>query len=646
MSHGYAGKILEIDLSSGRTLELATADYAEKLVGGRGFAARLYWERVPPDTAALGEQNALVFATGPLAGVSGFGGSRWLACGKSPATSPERFCYSNLGGDWGVRLKSVGYDALLVRGRLDKPGYLFISGDRAELRDASGLWGRGAIDTGTRLRSELGTEVGVASIGPAGENLVTQATLLAENEAVGSAGLGAVMGSKNLKAIAVKGVRQRIATAEPERVRDLAAYFRSLGKEPVISAGNLVFRITGPQTRKAPCWGCIGTCHRRIYQARDGRLGKFMCEGATFYQAWAEMVYGPGYEVPFRATKLADDYGLDTMAVSMVLLWLRRCHRAGILTDEATGIPISKLGSAEFIEVLLRKMAYREGFGEILAQGIERAARHVGQGSRGLIEGDLSVGGMPNANDPRLYITTALIFAGEPRPPMGSIQELSRVVHKWVEYVEDREGAYVSGDVVRRIARRFWGSESAGDLSSFEGKPLAAAMIQDRQYAKDCLVLCGFLWPVLDVAHSSDHVGGTDLESRILSAVTGREVNPEELLRVGERVFNLERAIHIREGHRGREGDRLPEAWHTQPFRGDVTNLKCLVPGKDGQPVSRKGAVIDRREFAAAQGEYYRIRGWDQTGYQTLPRLAELGLEDVGQELAASGLAARGLAGD
>ena len=308
-----------------------------------------------------------------------------------------------------------------------------------------------------------------------------------------------------------------------------------------------------------------------------------MCEGATFYQGWAEMASGPGHEVPFHATKLADNYGLDTMAVSMILLWLRRCHRAGILTDEAAGMPISRLGSAEFIEVLLRKMAFREGFGDILAQGIERATRHVGQGSWGLIDSDLSVAGMPNANDPRLYITTALLFAGEPRPPMGALQELSRVGHKWVEYIEGREGAYASSDVVRRIAQRFWGSEAAADLTNFEGKPLAAAMIQDRQYAKDCLVLCGFLWPVLDVEHSPDHVGDAGLESRILSAVTGKDVDTEGLRLVGERVFNLERSIHVREGHRGREDDTAARSLAHQTPQGRRDQYP--VPGPwEGRP--------------------------------------------------------------
>ncbi len=637
---GYAGRILEVDLSSGQTLELATADYSERFLGGRGLAARLYWERVPAQAEALGPGNALVIATGPLAGVPGFGGSRWLVCGKSPATQPEHLCSSNLGGDWGIRLKSAGYDALVIRGRRERPAYLYIGDGRAELKDASDLWGRGAIAAGTALRDRLGHDVGVATIGPAGENLVTQATLLADNEAVGSSGLGAVMGSKNLKAIAVKGARRHLEVARPDEVKELAAHFRGLGKETVSRAGNVVVRITGPQTKRAPCWGCSASCLRRVYRSEDGREGKFMCQAASLYQGWAEMCCGPGHEVPFQATKLCDDYGLDTMPVSMIILWLRRCHRAGILTDDSAGIPISKLGTVEFIETLLRKMALREGLGDVLAQGIEKAARSVGREAWGLIESDLSVGGMPSMNDPRLYITTALLYPGEPRPPLGSLQELSRVADKWIEYIEGQDGAYLSGEVVRLIARRFWGGEAAGDLSSFEGKALASVMIQDRQQAKDCLVLCGFVWPVLDAEHAPGHVGSIDLESRILSAVTGRDVDPGGLRLVGERAFNLHRSILVREGHRGREDDRLPEAWHTKPLKGDVTNPRCLVPGQDGQPVSRKGAVIDRLEFAAAQSDYYRIRGWNQLGYQSVSRLTELGLGDVGRDLAARGLAA------
>lgn len=636
---GYAGKILRVDLSSESISELPTINYADRFLGGRGVAAALYWDEVPPEANAFDAENALIFATGPLAGVPVFGGSRWLVYGKSPATFPEHSCSCNLGGDWGLRLKSAGYDAVLIRGESEKPVYLFLHDGVSELKDASVLWGRGAIETRKILKGELGSSASVVAIGPAGENMVSIATLVADNDAVGSGGMGAVMGSKKLKAIAVRSARQRMEVARPEKVKELAAYFRSLGREPIPAAGNLVFRITGPGTEKAPCYGCLGTCHRRTYQADDGQKGKFMCQAATFYQALSEPYYGPGHEIPFHATKLCDDYGLDTMSLSMIILWLQRCHRAGILTDENSGIPISKMGSLEFIETLARKISLRDGFGDLLAQGIAKAADGVGPGARELITKYISKAGQPNINEPRLYVTTALLYAMEPKPPMPQLQEVSRVVLKWLEWINNPESGYASSDVVRRIARRFWGSAAAADFSTFDGKALAARMIQDREYAKDCLVLCSFFWPVMDIEHSQDHVGDPTLETLILSAVTGKDIAEKELYLIGERVFNLQRAILVREGHHGREGDHLPETWHTTPLKGDMANPECLVPGKGDKSISRKGAVIDRQEFERSRDEYYQIRQWDvATGLQTRAKLEELDLADVARDLEQRGL--------
>jgi len=632
---GYAGKILRVDLSSGNTTELSTAEYAERFLGGRGMAARLYWEEVPPQAGALDAENALAFATGPLAGVPTFGGSRWVVCAKSPATTPPRFSCCNLGGRWSIDLRSIGYDALLVRGQSDRPVYLLLGEDVAELRDASGLWSRGALQTREALKDDLGSSVSVVAIGPAGENMATMASLVAEDDAAGAGGLGAVMGSKNLKAVVIVRGRQKTSVAQPDRVKELARYFRSLGREPIARAGSLAFRITGPGTKKAPCHGCVGTCNRRTYQDSDGQSGKFMCQAATFYQALAEMQYGPGHEVPFRATKLCDDYGLDTMAMSMIIMWLMRCGSAGILSDDSTGIPISRAGSLDFIETLVRRISFREGFGNILAQGLPEAADQVGPAAREKIIKYLSKAGQPNANDPRLYIHTALLYAMAHRPPMPELQEVSRIVLKWIGWVKGSPGAYVSSDVLRGVAERFWGSQAAADFSTHEGKALAARMIQDREAVKESLVLCSFLWPILELEHTQDHLGDPDLESRVLSAVLGKEVTTEELYRAGERIFNLERAIGVREGHRGREDDMLPESWHTVPLRGDLANPECLVPGKDGQPTSRIGAVIDRAAFERSKDKYYALRSWDvSTGLQSGRGLEALDLGDVAHDLA------------
>src|SRR5512136_3178879 len=160
-SFGYAGRILRVDLSSGRIDTFPTSDYADRFLGGRGIATKLYWDQVPPQAQALAPENALVLATGPLAGVPVIGGSRLFVCGKSPATSPEHFSYCNMGGDWAVRLKSAGYDLVLVQGKADKPVYLLIHDGEAELKDATPLWGQGAIQARETLSAELGGEISV-----------------------------------------------------------------------------------------------------------------------------------------------------------------------------------------------------------------------------------------------------------------------------------------------------------------------------------------------------------------------------------------------------------------------------------------------------------------------------------------------------
>jgi aldehyde:ferredoxin oxidoreductase len=464
------------------------------------------------------------------------------------------------------------------------------------------------------------------------------ANLIASDDAAGGGGMGAVMGSKNLKAIVVDGVRKRAKAAQPERLQELTQYFRRLRTTPpTATAGNVALRITGPRTRKAPCHGCIGDCLRRTYEAEDGQKGKFMCQSATFYQPLAELHYGPGYEVPFRANKLCDEYGLDTMAMALVVLWLLRCARAGILTDESTGLPLSKLGTVEFIETLVRKMALRDGFGDILAQGIEKAAAQVGSAAVEKLAPYISRAGLPNAIDARLYVSVWPLLAMEPKPPLGQTHELTRVILRWIQWRRGDEHSYVSNEVFRHVAERCWGGAAAADFSSGEGKALAAKMIQDRQYAQECLVLCGFLWPITDSKSTENYVGDPSLESKLLSCVSGSDVSEQALYEIGERVFNLNRAILVREGHRGVEDDRLPDPWYTVPLKTDMTNPELLVPGKGDEAVSQK---VDKEAFEKTMREYYQIRQWDvERGLQTSSKLRELKLPDIAHDLEQRGLA-------
>ncbi len=631
---GYAGKILKVNLTNQRAEELPTSDYAERFLGGKGLAAKLYWDEMPPKAAAADPRSAVIFSTGPLAGAPGIGASRWMVSGKSPVSDPEHFVHCNLGGRWGNDLKAAGYDALMITGRSERPVYLFLHDGICEFKDANGLRGKGAIRTRRILKVEYGEGISVAAVGPAGESGAVMANVIAEDDASGSAGLGGVMGSKNLKAIVVPQGKLKIQMAYPEHFKQLAARYRALGKEPITAVAGVPMRIMGPNTRRAPCPLCSFDCIRRTYESKEGDVGKFMCQSAIFYRPMAEAIYGPDSDIPFRATKLCDEYGLDTMAVSVIIGWLWRCIRAGILNDQNTGLPLSKFGTIEFLDTLLHKISLREGFGELLAKGVHKAAESLGGKAVSALAPLVSKAGQENTYDARLYPNTALLHATEPRNPTPQLQEISRVIFKWLEWRRGEDGAFVSGEVARRIAARFWGSEIAADFTTFEGKALAAKMIQDREYAKECLILCSFVWPVMEARFTPDHVGDPTLEAQVLTAVTGREFDESSLNRVGERVFNLHRAILLREGHRGTADDRLPELWFTEPIKWDMPNPNLEVPGPNGQPVSRKGATVDRSAFEQSKKEYYRLRGWDpETGIPPEAALRALDLGDTAENL-------------
>jgi len=635
---GYTGNILKIDLSSGYVTRVPMKDYADRFVGGIGIAAKVYWDELSPDVRAFEPENCLIFATGPLAGIRGVAGARWEICGKSPATDPGRFGCGNLGGRWGARLKFAGYDGLIIRGQSQKPTYIVIRDGDVAMKDASQLWGKGAIEAREILKDEMGSSMSVAAIGPAGENGITFANILADNDASASCGLGAVMGSKRLKAIAVGG-SGKIAAADPERFKQLTKHIGELKRG--FTSSEEIGLVPGPKMRKDYCYGCPGGCFRAVFEATDGRKGKFMCHSGLFYKELARRYYGEWNEVPFYANKLCDEYGLDTYALQPILIWLSQCCKEGVISEGDIGIRLSQLGSIEFIEALVRKISLRDGFGDVLAQGISRAADLVGEGAAELLPGYLMKDRIL-PHDPRVYITTALLYATEPRPSPSQFTEVMDPVIRWLNWVRKDEHSYLSSEVLRVIAKRFFGSERAVDFSTYLGKPLAAKKIQDREYMKDSLILCSFAWPIVTARNSENYIGDPTLESKLLSAVTGKETDEEELYVAGERIFNLQRAILVREGHSGREKDILPEYLHTRPIKRLIApyNPDCLVPGRGGEVISRSGAVVDREEFERMKDEYYRLRGWDVTsGLQTKKKLGELGLKDITVDLEQRGLA-------
>jgi aldehyde:ferredoxin oxidoreductase len=632
---GYAGEILKIDLSEGSINRLPSAPYADRFLGGRGMAAKIYWDTVPVQAKAYDAENCLIYATGPVTGFTGVsGGSRWQVCGKSPVMAPETFSYANLGERWGTRLKYAGYDALAVSGKADRPTYIYIHNGTVEIRDASALWGRSAIEAGDSLKAELGKDVTVLTIGPAAENRVVFATMLTDDGASGASGLGSVMGSKNLKAIAVAGDRPPPA-ADPEKLNNLTARIREMRKD---TWKDWLNSIPG-KTRLRACYGCPSGCFRKAY-VEGGRRYKFFCQAVHVYWASAE-IYQPGStDVALQAVRLCDHYGLDTTIMQPVIDWLGRCYHEGILKESDTGLPLSKIGGIEFIQSLTRKIALREGFGDLLAQGLRKAAIHYGKKSEEILNASAITRASETRDyDPRLILTNALLYATEPRRPINQMHETSHSLWLWSNWVHKTEEAFLSYNDFLNIGKNFWGGAAASDYSTFEGKALAAKKIQDRTYAKESLILCDFLWPIIWVRFADDHTGDPAMESRVLSAITGKEIDETGLNKIGERIFNLQRAIFLRQGWEGRKADKLLDYLHEEPLEGVFFNPECIVPGKDGQIVSRKGARLTRQDFENLKNEYYALRGWDKpSGLPTEKKLNELGLADIAADLKARDL--------
>jgi len=291
----------------------------------------------------------------------------------------------------------------------------------------------------------------------------------------------------------------------------------------------------------------------------------------------------------------------------------------------------------------MRQVSYREGFGNLLADGVLKTSRHLGNRAEELLPEVIATSASEKKDyDPRLFITTSLLYATEPRRPIHQLHEVSFPVFSWLGGRRNTGGGSVfSSEDFRRIAKKFWGSEIAADFSTYEGKAMAAKRIQDHQFVKESMILCDFKFPNTVNMNSPDHTGDPTLESQLYSAITGRETSEEELNRAGERIYNVQRAGRIRQGWGGREGDKLLDYLHTRGLtREDLFfNPECTVPGKDGEPMSRLGMVVDRDEFEKMKDEYYGYRGWDiETGLQTKEKLSELGLEDIAADLEIRGL--------
>jgi aldehyde:ferredoxin oxidoreductase len=309
--------------------------------------------------------------------------------------------------------------------------------------------------------------------------------------------------------------------------------------------------------------------------------------------------------------------------------WLYACHNAGALTEAETGLPLSRIGTEEFLEKLLQLVAYREGFGDLLAEGMARVAmsEEVPVEARAHVGEEVAPIGQWELQPPRLNVVHSLLYYMEPRVHQPLLHDTGFAMVPWTLNQMQPGSTPITNEVFRSIAKAFWGSEDAGALNTYEGKALAAKLIQNRVYLMDSLGLCDFTWPVIYSFATPDHVGDPDLEAKLYAAVTGRPAG--ELERCAEIIANLQRMIMLREGRKVPEADYPQEYNFTEPWRGSGTH-GMLVPGEGESVVDMTGNTLDKARFAEMLGEYYRLRGWDEdTGIPAKETLAALGLADL-----------------
>jgi aldehyde:ferredoxin oxidoreductase len=636
-SCGWAGRILRINVGNRSTEIIPTSLYSEKFVGGLGIAARIAWDEIRPDTAAFDPGNKLIFATGPLTGTLAPGSGRMEIIGKSPRTFPEEVVTrSGMGGHWGGELKLAGYDGVILEGEAGEPLYVLIDREKVDFLDARDLWGKDTFLTQKRLREKHGARTQAVCIGPAGENQCRIATIMSETSFTsGKSGFGAVMGAKKVKALVVDGKNGQIEVAHPGRLINLASSCRErIGYNPMrewtvgYSPPDYHVRFYKKyRTGNASCFGCPVQCF--AFVKVPGLDGSQIHCVSYYYMKAAYQYHGEtleGDQAFWQGALLCNKLGICSFEMAGMVPWLKDLFRAGLLDEKGSGLPLGRFGSKDFIEELLYKIAFRREIGDVLAEGAARAARIL-PGTWELYEKYYPAHGQSEHNSVRDFPGIALLWAFDSRDPMidhHAYRHLSVSRQRWPEPHQ------LSLEKAQAISEKIFGSKTAIDHATYAEKAKAVAYCQDRSAVINSLVLCDWLYPIFVSQSREDRMGDTSFESKLLSAVTGIEISEEELNRVGERVYNLERAIMVREGRTSRE-DTLHESYFRESNiqRGGEKESQAHTNVSTDQT-----NPISPQIFEEAKKTYYRIRGWDErTGYPSRETLVDLRLEDIAEEL-------------
>lgn len=607
--NGYTGKLLIVDLTSGEIRdEPLNGEYAQKFMGGSGLACRYLYDLIDADTDPLGPENPLVFMTGPLVGTRAPSCGRYVICARSPQT--RIWGESNIGGFWGPELRFAGYDGVIIRGQAPVPTYLFIKDGQAEIRSASHLWGQDSYRTQEAIKEELGDRrVRVACIGEAGENLVKYAAVIADaGRAAGRTGMGAVMGAKRLKAVACRGrgpvpLANREAFHEIARVALLevkddvttqilrqtgtagsADYFALLGNMPnrYFTQGSFpeAEKISGGVMAEtilkavSGCFGCPAQCGRQV-EIKGYGLERTNGPEYETVAALGSLLLISDLEAVSYLGYLCNAYGLDTITTGVTIAFVHYLYEEGIISPKDTGLEL-RWGDPEPVIQLVKTIAQRQGFGDLLAQGALAVAKEYGvEGLAAQVQG-LEVA----MHDPRASAGVALSYVTSPR---GACHNKSDMY--WVDV----------GRIIEEIG------VVAMDRFQEEGKAEVVARHQNWRSVCDALITCTLMNVPIE--------GLVDM----VNAATGWNVDLEEMMTIGERTFNLKRALNIKLGWKP-EGERLP------PFL-----LQPLGEGGTG------GYVPDVERLLL---DYYRVRGWErESGRPTQERLLSLDLGEVAREL-------------
>lgn len=618
MSHGYTGRILRVDLSSRKSvIEEPAENFYRQYFGGEGFVSYFLLKEVPPEVDALGPENKLIFAAGPLTGVSVGGCGRHCVGAKSPLTGG--FGESEAGGYWGTELKLAGFDAIIVEGKADKPVYIFIQDGQVEIKNAQHLWGMKTLECQDAICEELGDKnVKVTLIGPAGENLVSFACVLNDlDAAAGRTGMGAVMGSKNLKAIACRG-HQRLSLANPEAVSAIGHWIRDntpvankgmrdFGTARVVKilndAGGLPTRnfqlgsidgvdaITGQTmtdtilVKRRSCFACPVQCKREVKV--DGPYTVDSRYGGPEYETIAALGSNCGItdlKAIAKGHEVTNAYGIDSISCGMAISFAMECFENGLLTLKDTGGIDLRFGNATAMLQMIELISRREGLGALLAQGVARAAKEIGHG----------------AEEFALHIKGQELPMHEPRWKQGL----------GVGYAVSPTGAdhchNIHDPSYTSLTPLMEDLKALGVLEPLAVDDLSPAKIRILTYHSNWMhflnsaVCCFFVMVYGSV--------GFQRVSDLVSAVTGWNTSVFELIKVGERVTNLGRIYNLGNGFTAQD-DVLPKRFFTPQASGPL-----------------QGVALDREAFHKATEAYYEMMGWPG-GKPSPTKLGELGID-------------------